>query len=283
MEPNWRTNELKPSYVLGLIRRAISPTLAGIALGAAVGVLYLGFASPKYRAEAVLLLGADAQGSGDVETLLLDLDTHVNLLQSDAMIGKVISNLDIADRFAESDGLLVSALNLGRDVLSRPTLGEVRDLDDMVEDADKRAAEVTESADVAASVSGIRRGLLIRHLDDTRLLSISFSAASPEMSAKVANGLAEAYIEHLKALNGRQSEIQTIVRDGVLSIDISQEQVAPLLPTAGVFEELKIVSAATPPLKHSSPRVRSTIFVFAFLGLLLGAGVATRREWRSRG
>ena len=281
MEPNWRSNELKPGYMLGLIRRAISPVLAGAVIGVAIGLLYLGFASPKYRAETVLLLGADASGN-DIETLLLDLDTHANLLQSDAIISKVVSSLDVADDFAASNGPLLSFLNIGRNAISRPTLGEVSDLDQVVENADARAAEVTEDAQVAASVSNVRRNLTIRRLTDTRLLSISFSANSAQMSADVANGFAQAYIDHLQALNGRQSEIQTIEREGVLAIDISEEQAAPLLPTPNLFDELKIVSAATPPLRHSAPRVKTTLFVFAILGVLLGTGLATRREWRSR-
>jgi len=270
METNWRHDELELKRVLGRASRHTRSVLFYILAGLLAGFIYLMVVPPKYTAQTTMLLETQAGQLGNVETLFLDLDTHANLIQSNAIVAQVVGRYDLSEEFSSNPGTLLSVVNFVRSIVGRGPIGE------------NRFADLDDASKIVAAVPALRESLEISRVGETRLLRLSFTSGRPDLSAKVANAFAEVYGEHLQSVANREQYSERATRIGGLSIDISAEGL-PIAPTAnpGLFDDLRVVSWASVPTTHSSPNIQMALALFTFLGFLLGVAMAVKDEWDS--
>ncbi|MEM9709938.1 MAG: Wzz/FepE/Etk N-terminal domain-containing protein [Pseudomonadota bacterium] len=279
MEPTWNTEKLRLRHMMWQGRLHAPIVIICTALGVLAGFLYLVLAPVMYTAQTTMVLESKTSQFGDVETLFLDMDTHARLIQSDAVIAKVVAQLDLQDEFALQQGAITRGVNQVRASLSRPLYG-TQAVGDNAAPESVRAFSVVPK--VRSSLDAIRLG-------ETRLLSLAFTSDDPELSARIVNGFAEAYVDHLASLRDRTSALEAKVNfpatgeSSDLSITAGDDTV-PLIPsdTAGILDDLRIVSWATVPAVHSSPNMGAVLAVCTILGLVIGIGFAARNEWSLR-
>ncbi|MGX1321716.1 succinoglycan biosynthesis transport protein ExoP [Bradyrhizobium sp. USDA 377] len=175
----------------GLVRRQYRVFLALPAATFAVGVLYLLVTAPQYTATATLLIDSSTlrvlqnqqQPQGDIPLDTLQVGSQVEILTSRKLALAVVKDLNLADdpEFSGRGGW-----NPFSHLASGSDEREQRALDEFL-------ARRT-----------ITRG------EKTYALNISFTSRSPATAAKIANAIAEAYIDDQLG-----AKYQTIARAGV--------------------------------------------------------------------
>lgn len=282
MEPIWRHEELELRYVFGRVRRHISSIILFTVVGLLVGFVYLLFAQPRYTAQTAMLLETETGLIGNVETLFLDLDTHANLVRSDVIVAEVVRRLSLheVDAFDPKSGLIERMVNFTRDRFSQPLFGEVRTLEERLDEAQRDQISRAEVNQILARVPVLRKNLVVLRLGETRLLRVSFTSNEPELSAQIANTVAEVYIDHLQSISGQQmSSNEMVSRAEALGVDLSAEGTIFPRSNAGLFDDIRVVSWATVPTTHSTPNITIVMGIFMTLGFLAGIFYAVRKEW----
>lgn len=282
MEPIWRQEELELRYVFGRVRRHIASIGLFALAGLVAGFLYLLVAQPRYTAQTNLLLETETGLIGNVETLYLDLDTHANLIRSDVIVAEVVRRLGLheIETFDPKSGKLQRIVNFTRERFSQPLFGEVRTMSDRLDEAQREQDARAEINQILARVPVVRDNLIVLRLGETRLLRVSFTSGEPELSARIANTVAEVYVDHLQTISGQQmSNDEMVSRAEALGVDLSTA--VPMLPraNAGLFDDIRVVSWATVPTTHSTPNIKIVLAIFTVLGFLAGIFYAVRKEW----
>lgn len=179
----WR--DMPPTFnsFVGMIRRQASVVLLCIVVGIVLTMAAIVFARPMYTANVSLYLDADAAtdvARSDVATSI-DLDTHAELIRSENNTVAVINNLNLTEvpEFAPERSTIRSAILSLRDVLG---LG---------------SEEAGKADPLLPVIQKVRAGLTVARNGNTRVLNLSFTSRSPELSVKVANGFAQAYIDNI--------------------------------------------------------------------------------------
>ena len=282
MEPIWRQEELELRYVFGRVRRHISSIIMFTAAGLLVGFLYLLVAQPRYTAQTAMLLETETGLIGNVQTLFLDLDTHANLVRSDVIVAEVVRRLGLheIDSFDPKPGKVERVVNFTRDRLSQPLFGEVRSMEERLDEAQRDQISRAEVNQILARVPIVRSNLVVLRLGETRLLRVSYTSNEPELSAKIANTVAEVYIDHLQSISGQQmSNNEMVSRAEALGVDLTAEGAFLPQSNAGLFDDIRVVSWATVPTTHSTPNITIVMGIFTILGFLSGIFFAVRKEW----
>lgn len=276
MEPDWRQEELELRQLFGRVRRNILSVSLCMGLGVIAGFMYLVLAEPRYTAKAALMLETETGAFGNVDTLFLDLDTHANLMRSDTIVAEVVRRLGLEDipGFKSDSGKLERALNYTRERLAQPLLGDVRHLDDILQEAQEREATETEPYRILSSVPKVRKSVGVLRLGKTRLLELSFTSNDPQLSAEVANTFAKVYLDHLKTI--RQSAQLDPENPMAVSYNVADQGAAG---AAGLFDDLSVVSWASVPTTHSTPNIKVVLAAFGLIGLFAGVALAVRKEW----
>lgn len=176
----------------GLARRQYRVILVVPAVAIAIGLLYLLVTPSQYTATATLLIDSSTlrvlqnqlQPQGDIPLDTLQVGSQVEILASRKLGLDVVRSLKLADD-PEFAG--------GWSLFSRPNVTS----SDTVEEREQRAL------DEFLAHRFIARG------DKTYALNISYTSRSPETAAKVANAIAEAYIDDQLG-----AKYQTVTRAG---------------------------------------------------------------------
>jgi succinoglycan biosynthesis transport protein ExoP len=177
--------------VFGAVGRRL-PLLILIALIVGAGVFAaLQFVEPKYRAETTILIDTgetDLTGQADqtLTTTLLDaqgIASQVQLIQSRDVVLAVIDQLNLTE-VPEFDPTQAQPSIIDR-VLGWVGLGASQ--------SDQPAEEVV--------LAKFRQRLDVHAIQNTRVISISFVSADPQLAADVANAVAQQYIN-------RQRQVQ---------------------------------------------------------------------------
>lgn len=165
----------------GFVRRQYQVLVIGPALAIAIGLVYLLVAPAQYTATTTLLIDSNAlralqsqaQPQGDIPLDTLQVGSQVEILGSRKIALAVIRDLKLADdpQFIET-GTGISSL------FSRTNF-----------DPNSKADREQRALDEFLSRRSIMRG------ERTYALSISFTSRNPVLAAKVANAIAEAYID----------------------------------------------------------------------------------------
>jgi succinoglycan biosynthesis transport protein ExoP len=165
----------------GLVRRQHLVLLFGPAVAVALGLLYLLITAAQYTATATLLIDSSTlrvlqnqlQPQGDIPLDTLQIGSQVEILASRKLGLAVVRDLNLAD-----DPDFIEAGAGIRSLFSRATL-----------DASSKADREEKALDE-----------FLRHRDISRVertyaLNISYTSRSPALAAKIANAIAEAYID----------------------------------------------------------------------------------------
>ncbi|WOH67871.1 polysaccharide biosynthesis tyrosine autokinase [Bradyrhizobium sp. BWA-3-5] len=295
------------------VRRQRSILLVFPLLTAAVALLYLAVATPKFTAEAVLLVelkrseGATQSSPADlgsVGSAASFIDNQVEILKSEKIAISVIQNLELLkdpEFVGYGRGFIGTAFRL---------LGLVFRSEDTEFSLTRRALERFE------------RKLTVKRVGLTYAISIQFESPDAERSAEIANAVARAYtadqIEanyesarvatewlegRVDVLRGKASDAQKAVSDrkaAPLSTNQAQLELRDLEISAQAYRRLydtflqrylesveqqsfpasqgRLVKTASPPLRPSSPKRFLILAVSLTGGIFLGLGVAYLRD-----
>ena len=169
---------------LDFFRQNISLIVKCLFVGLGMAVLYLFYAQPIFTAHAQLLIDPKVpqflrEGGGEASYGLdsSQLESHVVLLQSQAVASSVITKL----------GLLDDPEFLPRHLLSKlPLLGSLF-----------TAGSVGEDGRMPLAVEHFQDRLRVRRTGISYAIEVAFSSANPEKAAKIANATTEAYLQSL--------------------------------------------------------------------------------------
>lgn len=131
------------------------------------------------------------------------IPTQLEVLRSQSNAERVVQHLGLA----EGEGISLKPSPLAAFFYSLFTPSSEAETEEAPADADAAgtpapdaaASEVDEAAIQRRRIEGlagfVRGGMSVEPVKDSRLIRISFAAADPELAAKIANGIAESYIE----------------------------------------------------------------------------------------
>lgn len=189
-------------YIQVLLRRKwllLSVTLTVVFLA----MLQVFTVTPIYRATSTLQIDPEGEkvlpyqqvesssvgGRWDLEQYIF---TQAEILQSGALARRVVEKLDLAEEAAFNDpgrsGVVVSLIALPRRLVSNL----ITPSPDRSQDEDRELKEEALSAQLLG-------GITVKPLRNTRLIEVSFESRDAKLAARVANTLAEEFIEqHLE-------------------------------------------------------------------------------------
>jgi polysaccharide biosynthesis transport protein len=171
------------SFVAGFLRRRYLTIVIFLLLALACGALYMFTAVPVYTASSTMMI--EARKSPLQESLLglssttpdpAWIDSQIQILTSQSVAAYVVKQLRLADdpQFVRGGRGPLDKL------LARVGLG---------------AAEPNSDAErVGAAVAAVMAGLQVKRVGASYLVKIDFRSQNPEIAAKVANGMIDAYI-----------------------------------------------------------------------------------------
>ncbi|MDR3471993.1 MAG: polysaccharide biosynthesis tyrosine autokinase [Devosia sp.] len=181
--------------IAGIIRRQWKVVLAVTLVGAALGITYLWFATPIYRAAAEVLIdqsdaGLAAQVTGNTDPSQADaaILSQVELIGSPNVAGEAVDKLQLADNAA--------FLGSGKTLKSQ-LMGMVRSLTSPLHHKQpatpgEAVAPPVTPRDQAIDV--VQANTDVQRVRGTYLLQVSYSNPDPVMATNIANALAEGYL-----------------------------------------------------------------------------------------
>lgn len=222
----WR--DMPPNFnsFVGMIRRQASVVLLCIVVGIVLTLTAIVFARPMYTANVSLYLDADAAADvarSDVATAI-DLDTHAELIRSENTTVAVIGSLNLTEvpEFAAERSTIRSAILSMRNALGLNT-------------------EVAGKVDpLLPVIQKVRAGLTVARNGNTRVLNLAFTSRSPELSVKVANAFAQAYIDNISfrdagAVARRIDRLNLKAKDIRLKREAADARIRAILQETGLF------------------------------------------------
>lgn len=195
-------DEIDLSKIFALLRRRWQIATVFLLAGIALGLAYAATSTRIYQATASISLdtadAADIRQRTGIEDMPLtesQVTTELELLRSEAIAEKVVENLGLQDNdlFLTSPETGLSRLRalvsevistVRSTVLPRPQV--VPELPPSPEDLEERRFN--------RAVSVLRGNMTVSRVNLSRIVTIRFRALSPDLAARVANGIAEVYI-----------------------------------------------------------------------------------------
>jgi polysaccharide biosynthesis transport protein len=181
---------------LGMVlqRRPIVATCVGVSL--LLAVLYNSTTRPLYEASCRLLIERSTPkvlpNKELIDPGIQDYQTEYELLRSRALAEQVVKELHLQD-------------HLGQLLAARPTLSErARALFDL-----DPAPPSVAAANLAPAVAALQSRVRVEPLPGGRLVDVRFTAYDPALAARVANGVADFYIEQMLGLRSDRSSAAT--------------------------------------------------------------------------
>ncbi len=174
--------------------------------GLAIGIFLASQIEPRYRATAKLLLGTDRADVLRNEGVMVEeyfgsttLMTHIEILSSTKLINRVIDSLNLdqgpePEEATEAPSAIEEFLT-GVGLLTPP--------------APQPSAEVAAERHRLGLVKSIEYGMTLDATPDSRVISISFTSPDPDMSASIANEIAQQYL--VDQLEGKLETTQNAV------------------------------------------------------------------------
>jgi non-specific protein-tyrosine kinase len=160
--------------------------------------------------------------------------------------------------------------------------------------------QITKLGDMAAKTArqlgegltekSVRAGLSITAVGDTDVVDVAATSTSPALAAKIANTYSNLFVTEQQSSNQQYFSSALALVQKQLAALSPQQRVGPSglaledrAQSLGILAQLQsgnvqVAQAASVPIGASSPKVVRNIVLGAFLGLLLGLGVAVLRE-----
>ena len=196
-------NEIDMFKLLSFAKRRWKFLFLGAVTGLALGIAYASTTTKLYTASVQLSLDAreatNARELTGLQTVGMsesEITTEIEVIRSQAVSEKVVERLSLADNVvfmqAPQTGLsrLLSLLReIGAPILNLVTQASP-DIPPLT------ALESDEQANAKLlAMSRLRSGMTVSRLRDSRVVEIRFTSASATFSAKVANTIADVYID----------------------------------------------------------------------------------------
>lgn len=194
------------AQILGAARRGWRLMLYGTVLGASLGVAYFNTTTPVYTAKTDISIGTSQEiasfqeisgfersGAGE-----LDIATQLQILYSEDIAGRVVDQLALTE-----NGAFLAQPQTGISRLIGLARGAASSLNNFAQGIiSDDAIPVLPASDVdlaagqrQAAIDRLRSRLSVTPVRGSRVLTISYTSISSELSARVANGVADVYIE----------------------------------------------------------------------------------------
>lgn len=190
--------------VLAVIRRRWHMLVLGLVAGLVLGIAYVVTTTPVYTSSVHISIGSpDAESARElsgVSGISLDEDqitTEIQVLRSEQIAARVVSTLDLVNNKAfltdpeSGPGRIITGIK----TVLVDTSATVLDLLRVeVLELPLTEEELAEQARQDA-VALLRENMNVGQIQRSRVLSVSYTSVSPALSAKIANAIANAYIE----------------------------------------------------------------------------------------
>ncbi len=251
-------------------------TAAGLTLAA----VYAHSLPRVYWSSAAILLEPRQMSGGPAGRAVQDLDlnradSELEVIRSERLMSLVFDALDL--RHAPE--------------LVPPPPGALADLKDRLRAAvadglaaaglSQPSAAVAPRTDLGTTdqqaFKTFRDGLSVRRVGQSFVMEVGYSAASPEMAAKVTNAVVSAYLLQAVKVKAETERVSSEVLQGRLNALAAEVEAAEQAVKAGRLPDAptpdadaRIISAALTPLSPSGPRVTLIAALGAVLGLLVG-------------
>jgi polysaccharide biosynthesis transport protein len=165
--------------VIGVLRRRWSTFLFAICLALAAGGLYLAVAKPSYSATGQVLIDTKRSDSPGAQFAVVDtavVESQIETIKTDKIAVVVIKKLALDEdpEFIVPGRAMRLLSTVGLVQLERPT---------------------TEQGRLRAAMEKFKRALTVTRIGLSYLANIVFSSVDPDKAARIANEIADAYIE----------------------------------------------------------------------------------------
>jgi polysaccharide biosynthesis transport protein len=189
--------------ILILLRRRWRFLVAAIAIGLAIGLAYVSTTTPVYQSAVSISLDTveaanfrEVSGMRDTPLTESQVTTELEIIRSEAIAEKVVDRLNLQEntQFLTSPQTGFSRLRRilrdGFGTIERILLPPQEAVPELPPSQAELAAERLQRA-----VAVLRRNMNVRRLRDSRIVVIEFNALNPALAARIANGIAETYID----------------------------------------------------------------------------------------
>lgn len=198
-----RDDEIDLMKIFSVARRQWKLLLIGLVVGAAIGFAYVATTTPVYTARIDISLDTPEAAntrnlSGIQESVVLDegqITTEIEVIQSEAISRKVVEELNLTENalFLANRETGTSRLISGLRNIAAPLVNVLRPQpeDDgllPLSEEDRAAARLAEA------VTKLQGNMAVSRVRGSRILQVSYTAMSPSLAARIANGIADVYI-----------------------------------------------------------------------------------------
>lgn len=175
LEAGWRDGSAGVGYVFGAIGRRFWSLVLPPLIATGLALAFVIVVDPAYTASSAMRVEVN---ESDERRELSEIGTHVELIRSDQNTVDVIVALDLEHVFDSGSGRLRRMI-----LTARRTLG-----------LETRNAQLDED-DRSILIGNVRDGLSVRQIAGTSIIEISYTHASPDLAASIANTYAIAYVD----------------------------------------------------------------------------------------
>lgn len=182
LDVGWRDEPLVPTRVFGMIRRQAWLVIVCFVLSIVGGLAYIVLSEPVFTASATIQADADLEGSSDA-LRIMQLDNHVELIQSDTVTSAVIRDLKLDELFDTSPGLLQRSISWVRHWLN-------------LEYYDPDGDGYDEGAEIIRLIAS---SLDVERVGNTAMIRISYQSPSRTLAMEIANAYASNYVNQVAA------------------------------------------------------------------------------------
>lgn len=272
----------------------------------AIAIVYLIAATPRFTAEAELVIGSRAP-LGDTASVSTMVESQIAIIKSARIAEAVIRKLDLTEdpEFVGRKGFVSSMIRSLAQLLGR---------------------NEPEPSPIRYALENFQRKLLVKRVGTTYIIAMDFDSTNPERAAQILNTVAQTYIAHqmdakynfalrdegwikdrLAELSGRATAAQKALEDyhknrnetaGSADAGAERALVAAAQSSKNAYDNFQhvlrqmeaaqqestpkfdadLVSLALPPLNPSSPKRKIVLGLSTLAGLLLGVAVGLLRD-----
>ncbi len=251
LDVGWRDKPPTFKSFLGMVRRQAGIVMACVAASVILALFFIVFSDPLYTARVSLYLDADAavEAARSEVAISVDLDTHAALIRSDDTTAKVIKTLNLTEvpGFAPERGKLQSLI-----IFLRDTFGLNLD--------------TTEEVDpLLAVIQKVRTGLVVARNGNTRVLDLTYTTGSPELSVAIVNAFARAHIDGItsrdaSAVSRRIDRLNLRAADLRQKADDAGSRIRAILLEAGLFtSDPQVLEGRISALRQQLSALEATI------------------------
>ncbi|MCJ2012615.1 tyrosine-protein kinase domain-containing protein [Methylobacterium sp. J-076] len=266
--------------LIAAVRRKALGLVLWILSCLAVSVAYTASTRPEFVASAQIVLeprlrlppGTDAAAAAAAAAPTLDsaqAESQLQVIRSARNLRYVFDTLNLKDDPAFADkgpgligrsvGVVMSLLPVGGQATSSP------------EEAANRAREM--------AFQNFADRVQVKRLGQSYVLEVSFRGPTPEMTARLTNSIAAAYIRDQVLVHAVSEQRGTEFLQGRISLIQSEKKAADEAVATGVISDFqfpdsdaRIVGSAPQPLSSTYPQTKLNLLLALVLGLVTGVG-----------